>query len=84
MSSKGGSFLYVGDTHTRSAQPGFLNSSVSRHASIQPTWFQRFWSEEIMHPAKFWGNMSVAWSVSFFALGVLAFRRFGYLLAPVF
>lgn len=69
---------------TRSAQPGFLNSSVSRHAPIQPSWLQRFWAEEIMHPAKFWGNMSVAWSVGFFALGVLFFRRAGAILLPMF
>lgn len=37
-----------------------------------------------MHPAKFWGNMSVAWSVGFFALGVLFFRRAGTILLPMF
>ncbi|KOS14843.1 hypothetical protein Malapachy_0788 [Malassezia pachydermatis] len=76
MSNKGGSYL--------SAQPGFLNSSASRRPLVQPTWYQRFWSEEIMHPAKFWGNMSVAWSVSFFALGVLFVRKAGWFLAPSF
>lgn len=37
-----------------------------------------------MHPAKFWGNMSLAWSVGFFALGVLFVRKAGHLLAPTF
>ena len=68
----------------RSAQPGFLNSSVSRRAAVQPSWIQRFWAEEIMHPTKFWGNMSLAWSVSFFALGILFVRKAGFLLSPTF
>lgn len=45
---------------------------------------QRFWVEEVMHPAKFWGNMTVVWSMGFFALGVLFVRKAGWILAPTF
>lgn len=70
---------------SRSAQPGFLNAPGNgRRAGVQPTWMQRFWVEEVMHPAKFWGNMTVVWSMGFFALGVLFVRKAGWILAPTF
>ncbi|WFD22929.1 hypothetical protein MEQU1_001610 [Malassezia equina] len=77
MANNGASYL--------SAQPGFLNAPGNgRRAGVQPTWMQRFWVEEVMHPAKFWGNMTVVWSVGFFALGVLFVRKAGWILAPTF
>ena len=88
-----GSYLCVGggvahtrrDYRGRSAQPGFLHSGGRRGGAPAPrTWFQRFWSEEIMHPSKFWGNVSVAWGVAFFAMGIVFARKAGFLLAPVF
>ena len=37
-----------------------------------------------MHPGKIWGNVSVAWGVAFFAMGIVFARKAGFLLAPVF
>lgn len=68
---------------TSSAQPGFLQGPP-RGGAPPATWFQRFWAEEIVNPTKIWGNISVAWSVSFFALGIVFVRKLGWVLAPVF
>ncbi|WFD33750.1 hypothetical protein MCUN1_000565 [Malassezia cuniculi] len=72
-----------GNASYLSAQPGFLQGP-QRKAAPPANWFQRFWSEQITHPAKIWGNVSVAWSISFFALGILFVRKAGHVLAPVF
>jgi hypothetical protein len=37
-----------------------------------------------MNPSRFWGNMSLLWSVGFFAVGVFVVRRAGWLFAPTF
>ncbi|WFD40065.1 uncharacterized protein MJAP1_003049 [Malassezia japonica] len=67
-----------------SAQPGFLNNNASRRPEEPQSWLARFWAEEFSNPAKLWGNLSVAWSVGFFALGVVFVRKAGWILAPAF
>ncbi|PKI85150.1 hypothetical protein MVES1_001290 [Malassezia vespertilionis] len=65
------------------AKSGFLQAP--RGAAGQPSsWFQRFWAKEILDPAKLIGNATMVWGVSFFALGILFFRKAGFVLVPAF
>ncbi|PWN53329.1 hypothetical protein IE53DRAFT_384175 [Violaceomyces palustris] len=67
-----------------SAQPGFLNSSSGRVPKQSQSWLARFIQEEITHPEKRAGNLSIAWGITVFAAGIIFVRKAGDLITPVF
>lgn len=78
------SFSYV--FHGSSAQKGFLSSpsGAGRPAAKQSNFIVRFINNQILAPEHRAGNLSIVWGVSVFAAGIIAARKFGDLITPVF
>ncbi|PWZ00596.1 hypothetical protein BCV70DRAFT_211412 [Testicularia cyperi] len=67
-----------------SAQRGFLSSPAGRPQQPKANFLMRFINNEILAPEKRPGNISIAWGLTVFAAGIIAARKFGDLITPVF
>ncbi|KAJ1027402.1 hypothetical protein NDA18_003408 [Ustilago nuda] len=67
-----------------SAQKGFLSSPAGRPAPKQCNFLARFINNQILAPEHRAGNLSIVWGLSVFTAGIIAARKFGDLITPVF
>lgn len=68
-----------------SAQKGFLSSpSGGRPTPKQSNFIVRFINTQILAPEHRAGNLSIVWGLSVFTVGIIAARKFGDLITPVF
>ncbi|SNX83221.1 uncharacterized protein MEPE_01927 [Melanopsichium pennsylvanicum] len=67
-----------------SAQKGFLSSPSGRTAAPKSNFLIRFINQQILAPEHRAGNLSIIWGLGVFTAGIIAARKFGDLITPVF